>query len=58
MLIDTDTLRAMLSDYYGTAGMNGNEAATIDLMQVQAATDEGLFAIAHETGLDPTDFEP
>jgi hypothetical protein len=49
--IDTDELREKLTDYYGTAMMNGFPAAMADLNGLDSMDDDEIRELAEELGL-------
>ena len=49
--IDTDELREKLTDYYGTAMMNGFPAAMADLNGLDRMDDEEIRELAEELGI-------
>ena len=50
MKTDTEGLRDMLIDYYGTAMTNGNPMAVIELSNVERASEEELINTARSIG--------
>ena len=55
-MIDTDSLRDDLTDYFGTA-MQVNPIAMMDLINVQRATPSELENIAINNGFNPQDYD-
>ena len=56
MDIDTDSLRADLMDYFGTA-MASNPIAMMNLIEVENASDYEIIRIALENGFDLEDYQ-
>ncbi len=54
--IDIDSLRSDLIDYYGTA-REYNPAATMDLINVERASDEEIIRTAINNGFNLYDYE-
>ena len=55
-LIDVDSLRQDLIDYFGTAAM-GNPLAYVDLVAVSKAGDQQLVETAIKNGFNLADYE-
>ena len=56
MRIDTDKLREDLLNYFGTAMVDGNQFAIIELTKVQEAGSAKLISIAIENGFNLADY--
>ena len=56
MIIDVESLREDLKDYYGTA-MQYNPVAMMDLVKVEKASDEEVVNIAINNGINIYDYE-
>ena len=46
-----ETLRKKLTDYYGTAMLNGNPMAVIQLAEVENASPQDIIKLAEQTGI-------
>ena len=56
MVIDVDSLRQDLRDYFGTAAM-GNPMAYVDLLKIESANYDEVINIAIKNGFDLSDYQ-
>lgn len=55
--IDVDKLRDYMTDYFGTAMLNGFPAAILDLSDIESMSGHELCQKAESLGIDLHDFE-
>lgn len=55
-VIDTDSLRDDLIDYFGTAMYNASPLAMMNLSEVENASDMRILELAQENGFDLDDY--
>lgn len=55
--IDVDKLRDYMTDYFGTAMLNGFPAAILDLSDIESMSGHELCQKAESFGIDLRDFE-
>ncbi|MBQ4339581.1 MAG: hypothetical protein IJC41_01080 [Firmicutes bacterium] len=55
-MIDTESLRKDLINYFGTAVFSGMPMAVIDLSKAERASEDELIQLAYKNGFDPEDY--